>query len=282
MLLFLLATLPEIKTIWECDKIERGAGTKGPYWKCLHCKTEAFSGTNASKALAHVLKERGHHVRPCNGFIPPAYARRYEELMSKAKATKETKQSSTSARSAKLDSHQERVAVKIKRRRSLSPPPPSSQLIPKLPTHLVNPPSSVTGSVSAGSFLSPNNPNKKPRQRQTFVHMNAPDPASVAKLDVAIADFIHGNSLSFRLVRDPKFVAMIKAARFVPVSYRTPDRRKIGGELLLKNYEQYIESTKTKLLRDAASFGLSCYGDGATLMKCPLTNVLFSGKYQFF
>ena len=72
---------------------------------------------------------------------------------------------------------------------------------------------------------------------------------------------------------------MIKAARHVPTSYKTPDRRKIGGELLKKNYDEYMDETTKKLLRDVDIFGLSCYGDGATLMKCPLTNVLFSGEF---
>ncbi len=72
---------------------------------------------------------------------------------------------------------------------------------------------------------------------------------------------------------------MIKAAHHVPTSYKPPDRRKIGGELLKKNFDKYMGETTKKLLRDVDIFGLSCYGEGVTLMKCPLTNVLFSGEF---
>ncbi len=75
---------------------------------------------------------------------------------------------------------------------------------------------------------------------------------------------------------------MIKAACHVPVIYKTPDWRKIGGELLKKNYDEYMGETTTKLLRGVHLFGLSCYDDGASLMKCPLTNFLVRCPYYIF
>ncbi len=41
----------------------------------------------------------------------------------------------------------------------------------------------------------------KLRKRQTFLHHSVPDEASVNNMDVSIADFIHSNSLSFRLTQ---------------------------------------------------------------------------------
>ncbi len=74
---------------------------------------------------------------------------------------------------------------------------------------------------------------------------------------------------------------MIKTACHVPTSYKTPDWRKLGGAVQEK-LDKYMGEVTTKFKRDVSVFGLSCYGDGATLMKCLTTNVLFSGKCLYF
>jgi len=47
-----------------------------------------FQGTNATKALSHVVKVSGNNVNPCCGIIPAAKARQYNALyLSKARRT---------------------------------------------------------------------------------------------------------------------------------------------------------------------------------------------------
>lgn len=78
--------------------------------------------------------------------------------------------------------------------------------------------------------------------------------------------------------RDTKFKALIKAAQHVSTTYLPPSRKDVGGKLLKENYDQYMTETIACLLTDADVFGLTVLGDGATICKHPLTNVLFAGK----
>mmetsp|Transcript_1214 Transcript_1214/g.2755 ORF Transcript_1214/g.2755 Transcript_1214/m.2755 type:complete len:95 (+) Transcript_1214:1833-2117(+) len=73
---------------------------------------------------------------------------------------------------------------------------------------------------------------------------------------------------------------MIKTAKHVPTTYITPSHYDIGGSLLCVNYNDYMRSTTEKLMIDANLYGLCAYGDGATLMRCPLANILFSGLFN--
>jgi hypothetical protein len=62
--------------------------------------------------------------------------------------------------------------------------------------------------------------------------------------------------------------------RLVGNDFVLPNRRKIGGELLDLNYESTYKSIKDKLLKEASVFGLSFLGDGTTIKRMPLMNVL--------
>lgn len=71
---------------------------------------------------------------------------------------------------------------------------------------------------------------------------------------------------------------MLKTAKHVPSTYITPSRKDVSGCLLVENCKDYLTKTTKKLLIDVGFFGLTAMGDGATIVKCPLTNILFSGK----
>ena len=53
-----------------------------------------------------------------------------------------------------------------------------------------------------------------------------------------------------------------------------PGRKKIGGDLLKLNYQNCQKMNRAQLLASAPMFGLSFLGDGATIHKMPLINVL--------
>jgi hypothetical protein len=96
---------------------------------------------------------------------------------------------------------------------------------------------------------------------------------------MAIADFIHGCGLPFSVSSHPKFRKVISLARAVGQNYQVPPRRRIATDLLEINYDTYMKKNKEQLLNDINVFGLSFYGDGATVKKMPLINVLASGAY---
>ena len=99
------------------------------------------------------------------------------------------------------------------------------------------------------------------------------------KLDIAIADFFHSKRISFATVEDIKFKHMIFCATHAPRNYITPTRKKLCGEHLDLLYNQYISNSNDKLKIECVKFGLSIMGDGATIKKKPLFNILVSGVY---
>jgi hypothetical protein len=53
-----------------------------------------------------------------------------------------------------------------------------------------------------------------------------------------------------------------------------PNANKIGGPLLDLNFKMAYERNKEELLKEAGTFGLAFMGDGATIHRMPLMNIL--------
>ena len=97
-----------------------------------------------------------------------------------------------------------------------------------------------------------------------------------ALCDSAIAQMIHRLNLSLSFASDPLFQAVLNTARTVGSQYRPPDRVIIGGALLDANYNTVRASNEKKLTQNSDITGLQAMGDGATIRKMPLFNVLAS------
>ena len=81
-------TLVPIKEVWDCKYIKLESGKKGQAgWKCGWCDN-FYSGQNATKALAHVLRITGKSIIACSGKIPVAYSQRYGDLYSRKSENK--------------------------------------------------------------------------------------------------------------------------------------------------------------------------------------------------
>ena len=66
----------------------------------------------------------------------------------------------------------------------------------------------------------------------------------------------------------------MKVYRLVGEDFVVPNRMKIGGELLDINYENTYNQNKAELMKEAKVFGFAWMGDGATIHKMPLMNIL--------
>jgi hypothetical protein len=62
--------------------------------------------------------------------------------------------------------------------------------------------------------------------------------------------------------------------RLVGEDFVVPSCKKIGGELLDVNYQNTYSLNKTELLKEAKVFGFAWMGDGTTIHKMPLMNIL--------
>jgi hypothetical protein len=105
---------------------------------------------------------------------------------------------------------------------------------------------------------------------------NAVDPNAPARMDVAIADFIHSHLLPFSLAQDPKLMKIIEEARKLGPGYKPPDRHDIAGKYLDALYATHWKEQMKTLLLEARVFGITVFGDGATIKTVPLVNVLAS------
>ena len=108
------------------------------------------------------------------------------------------------------------------------------------------------------------------------------DPHAAREMDVAIADLVHSNLYKFKFAEDAKFQRVLDIARRLPPAYKPPAAHHVGGVLLDKLYEVNWHQETTSLLKDAHTFGISMFGDGATIKTTPMMNALAAGVHNSF
>ncbi len=94
------------------------------------------------------------------------------------------------------------------------------------------------------------------------------------RMDIAIADFMHSHMLPFSLTECPKFLKLLNTAKSLGTGYLPPDRRKMSGPLLDVLYNTNKEEMIKNLLLESKIFGVTIFGDGATITNIPLMNIL--------
>jgi hypothetical protein len=119
-------------------------------------------------------------------------------------------------------------------------------------------------------------------KRQIKIFQGAADPVATMEMDFAIADMIHSNLLPFSFSTNPKFKRVLEIARRLPRNYSPPNRNRIGGELLEHLYLANWKRESDTLLLEARCFGISLFGDGATIKTVPMVNALGAGAHNQF
>ena len=98
------------------------------------------------------------------------------------------------------------------------------------------------------------------------------------RLTFAIADLIISEGLSFNLSQKPRFKKLLELARTVPKCYQPPNRKLMSKDLLDVIHDQNMESNLSLTKKEYEIFGLLFLGDGATISRIPLLNILVSVK----
>jgi len=139
-------------------------------------------------------------------------------------------------------------------------------------------------SAVRSSFFQP--PPKKGKTETGLMQMrlcgNSVDPNATARMHVAIADFHHSHCLPFSLAEDAKLAKIIEIGRTIGPIYKPPFRQDIGGKYLNAIYETNWKEQMRTLLSEERVFGLTIFGDGATIKTVPLVNVLAAGVNNLF
>ena len=97
---------------------------------------------------------------------------------------------------------------------------------------------------------------------------------------VSTANAVHCCGLPFAIVDHPSFRHMLHSMRGVSPKFQMPGRKSVAGELSDRNYEQHMTALHDDLIKEAETHGLMIMGDGATVKRLPLLNMLASGVHR--
>ena len=100
------------------------------------------------------------------------------------------------------------------------------------------------------------------------------------RLTVAIADLIIYEGLSFNLSQKPRLKKVLDLERTVSKFYQPPNRNLISKDILDTIHDQNMERKLSLIKKESDIFGLLFLGDGATISRIPILNILVSwGKF---
>ena len=97
-------------------------------------------------------------------------------------------------------------------------------------------------------------------------------------LTVSITDIIISEDLSFNISQKPRFKKVIELERTVSKFYKPPKRKLISKDILDVIHDQNTERNLSLIKKESDIFGLLFLGDGATIYRVTLLNILVSGK----
>ena len=98
------------------------------------------------------------------------------------------------------------------------------------------------------------------------------------RLTVAISDIIISEGLSFNLSQKPRFKKVLELEITVSKCYQHPNRKLISKDLLDVINDQNMERNLSLIKKESDIFGFLFLGDGATISRVPLLNILVSVK----
>ncbi|KAL3769143.1 hypothetical protein ACHAWU_001211 [Discostella pseudostelligera] len=129
-------------------------------------------------------------------------------------------------------------------------------------------------SISSATSISKSGLSRQPSIAAALENASDIREANNAVLQMAIADLFHCENIPDSVVNSKRFRLVIQLARTVGKGFTYPNRQAIGKDLLDLNYKNVYESNVEALKKNAHIFGLAFLGDGATIKKMPLINVL--------
>ena len=97
-------------------------------------------------------------------------------------------------------------------------------------------------------------------------------------LTIAIEDLIISEGLPFNLYQIPRFKKVLEFSRNVSKTYITSNRNIISKEILDVIHEQNMKRNLAMIKKEAEIFELLFLGDGTTISRCLLLNIIDSAK----
>jgi hypothetical protein len=242
----LTPALEDIKQVWEFAKVDKLGGPDdfSKRWHCGWCGS-TFKGWNATKVMVHLARVPGNNdVKACSGPISKEMLALFRGFRLRKTSKKSVKRKKEEAYQSSVSENQKSMAVAWQGAR-------------------------IRSSASSGAGSS-------------AIDVDDGDQGDVsvsnaAKLTTAIAEFVYCQGLSFSATEGQHFLQILKLSSLVPSSYRPPTRRVLANELLEISYQNRLDRYMVDLAVESEVYGLSLFGDGATVHGMPLMNILASG-----
>jgi hypothetical protein len=95
-----------------------------------------------------------------------------------------------------------------------------------------------------------------------------------------IIHYVIANSLPLSHADDYLFNRILKYARNTNNTYKPPSKHEISTNLLNATYKLYCNDEVSKLMIDAAIFGIAIYGDSATINTGPKIKILAASAHN--
>ena len=265
-----------LKTVWETGKLEKTfhpeTGKKA--WKCNFCNG-MWSEWNHTKAVGHVVGG-GRDIAACK-MIPHRWRKVFSVFVN-------TKLTARAKRASDVHHFNLSLAEKEANAMTLYNTSKESMLAARNPRKIAPHSIDVTSTTNNSIVSTLSKPSGEPsaKKMKTYHQQNLVlsmtskknPPEAERQLSLMINHFITANALPFHLSECPLLNRMLVLARNTNNSYKPPKKDEMSGALLDANYTAYQTSSLVKLLTNANIFGLGMYGDGATIGKIPMMNIL--------
>ena len=239
--------LDVIKSVWEFDRIEKRGGpdSASKTWYCGWCNSSFKGGWNATKAMLHCARVGGSDtdIKPCAGGIPKDVLAIFQGFRYRKMGKKNAKRKNDDAYKNTVSENQKSISVAFEAGRARQ----------------------SASFIAGGDVMSLGDGDGDVAVSNS------------TRLTTAIAEFVYCKGLPFSAVEGEEFQQILKIARLVPNSYRPPARKLLANDLLEHSYQSRLSKYLVNLEVDSEVYGISLFGDGATVHGMPLMNILASG-----
>jgi hypothetical protein len=238
-------TVDELKSVWDFPGIEKIGSpslSSTHVWKCCWCNSR-FKGWNATKVMNHVSKIVGRNdIKVCTGRIPKETLLIFQAYRTRATVISSVKRQHSEAFVDSIAENQTSIAVLYADHRSRASRSSSNHV-------------DLIGDGEGGGV----------------------EASNATRLTASIADYVFCKGLAFSAVEGEHFQQILRLARLVDKTYRPPTRKVLSNDLLNLSYDTRLKRYMENLINSADVYGLSLFGDGATVHGMPLMNILATG-----
>ena len=285
------ANPPEaIQSYWDSPYIRLISNGNGKWsWQCHHCNC-TYKGKNASKAGKHLTGFGSQHIVVCKGAMSDQWRSLYRDLAERLAERRAIASSHASQFEHLQNRHDEASLKAVQRERdgrlqsstasrstSNSKSPSSLDSTSQPSGQLARKPSAgIRSSNSLTTWIRNTSQPKAPPPGQMTLSDGLPNPTANAIARNKVARYLISTNKPMKDCEDLLFRSMCLSFRNVDSKFEFPTRKTLTNQYLPAHAKSRREDSYHKVRAEANVFGIAMLGDGATIKRMPLINILAS------